>query len=107
MVRFGILSCPHMHAASYAQAIAELPKAELVGVADKDRERGERMAAAFDTRFFSREGLLAQRIDAVIVGSENAEHAEWKLAAAAAGKPFLCEKPISTSLEDARRMIET
>ena len=106
MVRFGILSFAHMHAASYAQAITELPNAELVGVADKDRERGERTAAAFDTRFFSREGLLAQRIDAVIVGSENAEHAEWTLAAVAAGKHVLCEKPISTSLEDARRMIE-
>lgn len=44
-------------------------------------------------------------IDAVYISSRNDRHAEQTIAAAAAGKHVLCEKPVATSLSDARSMI--
>jgi predicted dehydrogenase len=98
------MSFAHMHAASYARCVKALPNARLVGVADSSRVRGERMAQRFGTRYMSRDELL-ERVDAVIVGSENVRHAAWAIPAAKAGKHVLCEKPIAADVADARRII--
>lgn len=45
-------------------------------------------------------------IDLVDVATNNNVHAEMAIAAAKAGKHVLCEKPLATSLADARRMLE-
>jgi len=104
MVRVGILSFAHMHAASYAHCVKRLPNAELVGIADSRRSRGEQMAARFETRFMARDELL-ERVDAVIVTAENARHAAWAIPAAKAGKHVLCEKPLAADVADAKRII--
>ncbi|MFP3568067.1 Gfo/Idh/MocA family protein [Paraburkholderia sp. SIMBA_030] len=51
--------------------------------------------------------ILADRdIDAVYISSTNEKHLPQVLAAAAAGKHVLCEKPLALSEADARQMIE-
>ena len=49
--------------------------------------------------------LLASPIDAVYVATTNELHHAQVLAAAKAGKHVLCEKPLATSLQDARGMV--
>jgi 1,5-anhydro-D-fructose reductase (1,5-anhydro-D-mannitol-forming) len=44
-------------------------------------------------------------IDAVYISSTNQMHHGQVLAAAAAGKPILCEKPMATSLDEGREMV--
>lgn len=105
MVRIGILSLAHMHAYSYAAAVNALPNAELVGIFDPEKERGEKGAKQFGTRFFSSPQELLKEVDAVIICSENSRHKELTLLAAEHGCHVLCEKPIATNLEDAREMI--
>jgi predicted dehydrogenase len=101
------MSFAHMHAGSYAQAVNDLPGAELAGIADHDPERAAAMAAQFSAKEYpSYEALLATDIDAVIVTSENCMHRELTQLAARAGKHVLCEKPISTTVEDAQAMID-
>lgn len=105
-MKIGILSFAHMHAYSYAGALRALPGVSLAGIADEDEYRGREAAGEFETRYFpTAEALLEEDIDGVIICSPNADHVHHTLAAAARGKHVLCEKPIATSLADARRML--
>lgn len=105
-MKVGIISFAHMHAWSYARCLRELG-VDFVGIADDNEERGRKVSEAFSVPFYStREDLLSQPLDVVIVCSENAKHKEDVLLSAKAGKHILCEKPIATSLEDAQAMID-
>jgi len=106
-IKVGIISLAHGHGFSYANALNEIENASLVGIADESRERGQKAAERFQTKYFQAyEELLQQDIDAVVITSENAKHHKHVLAAAQAKKHILCEKPLSTSVEDAWEMIE-
>lgn len=107
-LKIGILSFAHMHAASYAAALTAHPGTDFVGIADADAERGRQQAQALGTQFFDSDAaLLGQKLDGVIVTSENVHHRRLVEMAAGAGvKAILCEKPLATTLEDAQAMID-
>ena len=107
MIRIGIMSFAHMHAYSYAAALPQIPGATLAAVWDDNPARGRRAAKDHGVPFIAKQGdfLLGGLIDAVIICSENAKHREHTEAAARAGLWVLCEKPIATTLPDARAMI--
>jgi len=83
----------------------ETSGARLVAVCDADPVRA---AAARDARTFSdpRALIASNMVDAVVVASPDATHAEYALAAINAGKPVLCEKPIAASAADGHRIVE-
>jgi len=106
-VRIGMISFAHMHAHSYAWAVKGIHDAELVGITDSDAGRGAEQAAIFGTRFIPRRAdLLGLKPDAVIVCSENVNHAADVVAAAEAGAHVMCEKPLATNPRAARAMID-
>ena len=104
-VRVGILSFAHVHAPNYAAALGGSGPAEFVGLADDDGDRGREAADRHGVRFFRTAEDLFAAVDAVVVCSENRRHAEGVIPALRAGVDVLCEKPISTSAEDAQAMI--
>lgn len=107
MPRIGMLSFAHLHAYSYAGCLKPVPDVELVGIYDDDPARGKEAAQQYGTDYYAdRDALLATDSDAVVICSENARHHELALAAAAAGKHILCEKPIATTMSDAQEMID-
>lgn len=106
MIRVGILSVAHLHAAAYVGNLRANPNVQFVGIADEERERGEQFAAEFGAPFIdSYQSLIAQS-DAVIVCSENSRHFPLVKMAAEARKHVLCEKPLATTIEDARAMVK-
>jgi predicted dehydrogenase len=104
-VRVGIVSFAHVHAPPYAGALASLDAADFIGVADDDASRGREAAGRFGVHFFENARELFEEVDAVVVCSENRNHARDALAALESGVHVLCEKPISTTVEGARAMI--
>jgi predicted dehydrogenase len=102
----GLVSAAHVHADAYADILKSMPDVELIGLADPDPRRGLDFAKLHSVPFLGDlRALLALHPDAVIVTSENANHRRDVEAAAAAGAHVLCEKPLATSVEDARAII--
>ncbi|MCL6625266.1 Gfo/Idh/MocA family protein [Alicyclobacillus shizuokensis] len=106
-MKVAIFSFAHMHAYSYAAILSRRKDIELAFVADENEERGSSAAEKYGARFVpDYQAVLNQPdVEAVVICSENARHAEMVVAAAEAGKHVLCEKPIATSMEDGRRMV--
>jgi predicted dehydrogenase len=106
-LRIGLLSAAHVHADGYAPILASMPDVELIGLADPDPARGEAFAQANGLAYLgSREALLEQQPDAVVVTSENARHREDVEACARAGAHVLCEKPLAPGASDARAIVD-
>lgn len=100
-----ILSAAHLHASSYAAALQDCPHAALTTLWDNDEARGETRAREYGAAFEPGLDNVLAACDAVVVCSENALHRELAIKAARAGRHVLCEKPLATTVEDARRMV--
>jgi len=105
MVNLGIVSFAHLHAFSYAAAMNALPGVAFAGIWDAKAARGKRAAKDYKTKFYASLDKLFEQCDGVIVCSENAKHRQHVEAAAKAGKWVLCEKPLATTVADAKAMI--
>lgn len=102
-VSIGILSAAHLHAAAYAELLGSIDGVEFAGVADEDPKRGERFADAHDTRLRDRDDLL-ETVDGAIVCAPNAHRRRWIEPAADAGVDVLSEKPLATTVDEAREL---
>lgn len=109
-MKIGILSFAHHHGEAYIANLRRMPEGqgvELLGVADDDPMRGQRIASQNQAFFFqSYEDLLEAKPDGVIICSENNRHRALAEMAASRGIHVLCEKPIATTLEDARAIVD-
>ena len=79
----------------------------VVAVYSRSAARGAEYAREHDipNTFDDLHSLLADGVDAVYVSTTNERHHEETLAAAAAGKHVLCEKPLALSLDAAADMV--
>ena len=81
---------------------------EVAAVMSSDLDRGRRFATdnGIPVATTSIDELLGRGVDAVYISTTNEHHCSQVLAAAAAGKHVLCEKPLALNLADAKRMVE-
>lgn len=84
--------------------------AELVGVFNPTEAKAKAFVGRAGSEaavYKSYEELLKRDdIDAVVIASPNASHAEQAVAAAEAGKHIYLEKPMAISLEDCRKIVK-
>lgn len=105
-MRVGFLSTAHVHVDAYVHNV-RAAGAEVAGVTDDDAERGARWAAEHAVPWFaSPRELLDAGLDAVVVVSETVHHRRLVELAAAAGVAVLCEKPLATTEDDARAIVD-
>lgn len=107
-VRLGIIGCGEIGSLR-AAAIARLPSLQLEAVCDADQGRARTLAARYGGRVVPEWRSLVRResLDAVIVSTPPSVHAEMCIAALAAGKHVLCEKPLARSPSECREILET
>ena len=107
-LRFGILGTGRI-AGKLADAMARCPAATAAAVGSRDAARAAAFAQVYDVPE-SRGDYLAvvehPDVDAVYVALPPHRHEDWVHAAARAGKPALCEKPLAPTAEEAGRMAE-
>ncbi|TCQ11527.1 putative dehydrogenase [Rhizobium sp. PP-F2F-G36] len=109
MLRFGILSTAKIGRDAVVPAIQDAENCVVTAIASRDGARARAMADRFSVphAFASYEEMLASDvIDAVYIPLPTAQHVEWSIRAAEAGKHVLCEKPIALKAEEIDRLIE-
>ncbi|MEA2001453.1 MAG: Gfo/Idh/MocA family oxidoreductase [Actinomycetota bacterium] len=107
-VRWGILSTANIGTKHVIPAIQAADRCEVVAIASRRTDAAEEVASGLGIeQAYGSYGQLLQdpNIDAVYVPLPNHMHAEWTIAAAAAGKHVLCEKPIALSAAEAETMV--
>lgn len=106
-VRWGIVGATTVGREWMIGAIREAG-GEIVSVMSSDPARGARYASenGIPAATATMDQLLSSGIDAVYIATTNEHHKPQTLAAAAAGKHVLCEKPLALDLADAREMAE-
>jgi predicted dehydrogenase len=107
-LRFGLVGAGGI-AQAYGQAFGHSEEAALVAVADVSSAAANAMAEAFGCKAFTsyRSMANAVKLDAVIVCTPPAYHAEICIYFLQRRIPVLCEKPLSVDGATARTIIET
>lgn len=109
-LRWGLIGASNIARSYVAPAIDAQPDSDVVAVVSSDPERAERFAETVGIGRVHRTtgDLLADPdIDVVYISTTNEWHKEQTVAAAAAGKHVLCEKPLALTFEDALEMRAT
>lgn len=109
-VRIGVIGTGAIgrdHARRINQVLAGGKIAALSDV-NLEGARAVQAAVAPDAEIFATgEALIASdKVDAVLVTSWGASHEQYVLAALAAGKPCFCEKPLATTADGAKRIVD-
>lgn len=103
-----VIGCGGITRSAHLPAIAALgDRLRLVATVDIDLAAAARAAAPFGARAFADADAAIDdpSVEAVLIATPEDSHAALTLAAVAAGKHVLCEKPIAPTLEEADRMI--
>ncbi len=109
-LRIGTLGAARITPSALLKPAKDFPGADVVAVAARDRARGEKFAKkhGIATVHDTYEALLADpQVEAVYNPTPNGLHGRWTLAALAAGKHVLCEKPFTANTEEAERVAAT
>lgn len=109
-MKFGVIGTGTF-GSRHIQALDRHPGAELVGILELNREQGERAVAAFARTAVPvytdiDEFLAIPGLEAVTVATPDHLHAAPAVAVAKAGKHLLVEKPLATTVEDARAIVD-
>lgn len=109
-VRIGVIGTGAIgrdHARRIQQVLAG---GEITALSDVNRASAEAVRTEIAPKaavFATGEELIASAsVDAVLVTSWGTTHEQYVLAAIAAGKPCFCEKPLATTAEGAKRIVD-
>lgn len=105
-IRFGMVGCG-MISNFHARAIADAPDASLAGCFSRNLEKTQEFAGQYGCRAFeSLEQMIdSPDVDAITICSPSGAHLEPALAAAAAGKHIIVEKPLEITTERCDKII--
>ena len=92
----------------HARTLARIPGARVALIADPFGDNAATLATELGATatLDPMAAAVSDDIDAVVIASPDETHAELTLAAMAAGKRVLCEKPLATTIADAQAVVD-
>ncbi len=108
-IRWGILGCARIARRGLVPGIRASATGTLHAIASRDPATARAWAEEFGVprSYGSYQELLDDpNVNAVYIPLPNEQHRPWVLAAADAGKPILCEKPLARDAREAALMVE-
>lgn len=105
-VKVGIVGAGHM-GRTHGAILAQDKRVRIQGIVDVDNERASALASTLNARSYpTLEDLLSDGIDALYVATPNTRHLEPVVAALNAGVNVFSEKPMATSLAEAKVILD-
>jgi predicted dehydrogenase len=104
-IKWGFIGAGFVATKAVAPAVHAASNATLTAVASRDDKRASALAPE---KVYERyEDLLADpAIDAVYINLATSQHCQWTIAALAAGKDVLCEKPLAVNHQQVQEMAD-
>jgi myo-inositol 2-dehydrogenase/D-chiro-inositol 1-dehydrogenase len=90
----------------HASLLARDDRVLVAQVLDVQSERAEKLARSTGAEIARDVEALIEAVDAIYITTPNTKHTAIALAALASGKHVFCEKPMATSLDDARAVLD-
>ncbi len=91
----------------HARIYHDMDGVDLVGVADTDRQTADRVASEYDTRALYDPMQLLDEVDVVSVVVPTSLHRQVAIPYLEKGIHMLLEKPVASTLDDAKQIVET
>jgi myo-inositol 2-dehydrogenase/D-chiro-inositol 1-dehydrogenase len=104
-LKIGIIGAGYMGDV-HAALLTRDRRVHIAAVHDVTQEKAQRLANSFGAQAAQSTQEVIERCDAVYITTPNTRHAELAIAAAQAGKHIFCEKPMATSVAEARAVLE-
>jgi predicted dehydrogenase len=105
MINWGFLGAGYIASQALAPAVHAASNSNLYAVASRDLTKAQKLSAT--KNYNSYQDLIDDPlVDVVYINLPNHLHAKWSIAALAAGKNVLCEKPFAMDLAQASAMAE-
>ena len=107
-MKFGLIGAG-MIGGLRTQALRQAQGCELIAVADVDEKRAKALASLCNARAFKnfQELLSLKELDSVVVSTPPQFHEKIVLSSLESGKNVICEKPLGSTVESCRKMVET
>jgi predicted dehydrogenase len=109
-IRIGVLGAARIAPNALLKPARAVPEVQVRAIAARDPVRAAAFAGKWGVPVIHNgysELIADPELDAVYVPLPNGLHAQWTLAALAAGKHVLCEKPFTSNADEARRVAAT
>jgi predicted dehydrogenase len=107
LCRIAILSTAHVHTRGFLDNLTKSTDGRCIhAIWDDVEDRGRRYAEQYHATFTPnlRRLLRDRNVDGFLICAENTRHLPLLKKALAVGKPVFCEKPLTTSVKDARKV---
>jgi xylose dehydrogenase (NAD/NADP) len=105
MINWGFLGAGYIASQALAPAVHAASNSNLYAVASRDLTKAANLSATKNYNSYQ-ELIDDPHVDVVYINLPNHLHAKWSIAALAAGKNVLCEKPLAMDLAQASAMAE-
>lgn len=107
-IRVGVIGTGAISQVVHVPIFAEREDVDLVAVADADEHKAEALSKRFGVPYVlsTEETIARPDLDAVVISTPNHLHEEMAIAALEAGKHVFVERPLATSSEGAKRVID-
>lgn len=102
-IKVGFLGAGYI-AGVHAAILARDERVQIAAVHDVKTERAEHLARSVGAQVAHNVAEVLSPSDAVYIATPNTQHTELAIMAVENGKHVFCEKPMATSLEEARRV---
>ena len=109
VVRLGVVGCGRIAQVAHLPALEKADGVEVVVVCDTSEEVARAVAARYGIGSFVAEAAKVfenPQVEAVLIAVPDRFHRELAEAALRAGKHVLVEKPLASTVEEARRLVE-